>query len=101
MARSEEPSISDIQASRIANDIFALLDYQNILRNFNIFEINTEINSLLPKEYTMEYKIECDKRKYDSRTNLTTIQQSIFSGERVFIDSKFNNCVVRYWIWTK
>ncbi len=99
IARSEEQSITDIQISRLGNDIFAILDYTGVLRDFDITKIRNEINSFLPDAYSMGYKIDCETRKYDSRINLN-VSQPVFSGERIFIDSKFNNCVVRYWIWT-
>ena len=38
ITRAEKSPISGLQASRIANDIFALLDYNGILRKFEIFE---------------------------------------------------------------
>lgn len=97
VSRAEESSISKLQANRISNDIFAILDYDDVLRDFNINKIRNEIDRMLPEGYSMEYKIDCENRVYDSRTGITS--DFIFAGERVFVDKNFNNCIVRHWVW--
>ena len=95
--RAEDIPISKIQASRIGSDIFAVLDYSGVLREFDIDRIRSEIDSMTPLGYNIEYKIDCSSRIYDSRTNLSG--NYVFAGERIFIDKDFNNCIVRHWIW--
>ncbi len=97
IAKAEGSSFGRLQASRMVNDIFAILDYNGVLGEFDLNKIKSEINSMLPEGYRTEYKIACGKRVYDSRTNLT--EAHIFAGERVFVDGDYNPCIVRYWIW--
>ncbi|MFH1592351.1 MAG: hypothetical protein ABIB47_03215 [Candidatus Woesearchaeota archaeon] len=99
LSRSEQSPVSELQASRIANDVFAILDYRGLLGNFDANEITSELNAILPVGYVVEYKIECPNRVYDSRGSSTFSEESAFSGERVFVDTKFNKCIARYWVW--
>ena len=101
LSRSEESPIEDMQASRFANDIFAVLDYRGILRKFDINDIRNELNNLVPDGYRIEYKIECENRVFDSRAGSGIVEEATFGGERIFIDKDYNNCIVRYWIWTR
>ena len=98
-SRAEESSISKLQASRVAHDIFAILDHNDNLRLFEISQIQNEIDAILPDIYSLDYKISCENRVYDSRTKIP--EEFIFSGERVFVDQSLNNCIVRYWLWLK
>ena len=97
VSRAEESTISRLQATKISNDIFAVLDYTNSLKTLDTNQIKNDIISLLPEGYSMEFKIECPERTYDSRTNLD--ENYLFASERVFVNSNNNVCLVRYWIW--
>lgn len=95
--RSEESPIIKMQASRIASDITAVLDYSNKLSEVDTNKIKSEINSMIPEGYQIEFKIKCNNRVFDSREEIG--KNEIFSGQRVFLDTKFNPCIMRYWIW--
>ncbi len=97
LSRSEESPITKLQASRIANDIFAVLDYNGLLSEFDRNKIRNEIELMLPEGYSIDFKINCPNRVFDSRQN--KIDNYIFAGERIFKDNQLNNCIVRYWIW--
>ena len=99
VSRAEEASISKLQASRIAHDIFSTLDYSDKLKTFDVALIQSEIEAFLPEAYGLDYKITCEGRVYDSR--LTIPEEYILSGERIFIDQYLNNCIVRYWLWLR
>ena len=97
LAKAEVSSASKIQANRIATDIFAVLDYSNTLSEFDAEDIRNGIDGMLPNGYSMEFKIECEKRVYDSRNE--TNDNYAFAGERIFMGNGDENCIARYWVW--
>ena len=97
ISRSETSPSSKLQAHRLGQDIFAVLDYTDSLRTFDQITIRSTIDTLLPLGYSLDFTIICNNRVYDSRQDVSS--DFVFSGERVFIDEYFHACMVRYWIW--
>ncbi len=97
ISRSETSPSSKLQAHRLAQDIFAVLDYTDSLRTFDQITLRSTIDTLLPPGYFLDFKITCTNRAYDSRQDINP--DFILSGERVFIDEYYRACIVRYWIW--
>ncbi len=97
LAKAEVSSASKMQANRLATDIFAVLDYSSTLSAFDAEDIRTGIDKMLPEGYLMDFKIECERRTYDSRNE--TRSSYAFAGERIFVRNGDENCIARYWIW--
>ena len=97
VARSQEDSLSLLQETRIADDATAVLDYNKKFDSLNKNTIQSNIDSVLPDNYNMSFRIECPTKIIQSSKILPN--KFISSGERVVVTDNLDYCVMRYWLW--
>ena len=91
-------NINSLQIEKIGADAIAVLDYNNDFNGLNKKTIESKINNIMPNNYDLSFKMECQ--------NITVLSgnppiRAIHSGERIIVTNKLDYCYMRYWIWEK
>ena len=93
----DDNSLSSLQMIRVGSDIMAVLDYKGVLNSLNSGAIKEGKDALLPVNYGMKIKIDCN--------NVDTLEEVkeklVGSGERIFVVNGERYCIGRFWIWLK
>jgi hypothetical protein len=97
--RSQEGNLSLLQQTKLANDIVTVLDYNKKFDSLNKNTIQDSIDSVLPNNYNMSFRMECPTRIIQSSKIFPN--KFISSGERVVVTDNLDYCVMRYWLWAK
>ena len=86
------------QQGRFGDDVVSVLEHGHKFDSLNKNTIINNINSVLPTNYKMGFRIECKNKIIQSFDN----QQDNFisSGERVIVTNNLDYCTIRYWLWS-
>ncbi|MBI2545683.1 hypothetical protein HYV81_00720 [Candidatus Woesearchaeota archaeon] len=102
--QTEDPYLR-LQAFRTAEDIVAVLDYNNILTTFNAQSIQDQLTQLLPPNYDMKLTINgtfSENGGYLETNQSLPTGTFIASGSRIIVSSDGNQFgVVTYYVWLK
>lgn len=96
---TENKSINQIQLKNTGSDIFAVLDYLNVLDTFNKAAIEGNISAILPFNANVSAVV----KKFDASGALldqieinSDIQSDFISGKWIFVDGATNFYTVDY-----
>jgi len=112
LEQSEQDSLSQLQASRMGNDVLAALEKGGDLQSFNETRIDAKIASLLPLGYGMHLRVET--YYYDNGSFFFVSQSefgpdvpsgiTVYGARRDFVSTKnrqvSNYSIARAFIWT-
>ena len=97
--RANDNNISLLQETKIADDITSVLDYNKKFDSLNKNTIISNINSVIPQNYNMSFRIECQNKIIQ---NIGQIPSTfVASSERVIVTDNLDFCIMRYWLWAK
>ena len=95
--RGQEDSLSLLQETKLAGDAISVLDYNKKFDSLSKDTIHDSINSVLPDNYNMSFRMECPTRIIQSSEIFPN--KFISSGEKVVVTDNLDYCVMRYWLW--
>ena len=98
MIKNLDQNINSLQIEKIGADTIATLDYKNDFNSLNKITIKSRIDNILPENYELSFKMECQDIAILSG-NIP--QQTVHSGERIIVTNNFDYCYIKYWIWEK
>lgn len=106
VANLNPDSLSNLQTIRTGADVFAVLDYNNILNSFNQSMVQQNLDILLPSNHDMKLRLNCTSNKSLETTHDTIEHRFIGSGERILViynetADKIDYCNGRFWVWIK
>ena len=97
ISRSNDDTTLLAQQSRFADDVVAVLSYEHKFDSLNKNTITNNINSVLPPNYKMSFRLECKNKIIENFGSLP--DNFISSGEKVIVTSNLDYCAMRYWLW--
>ena len=102
--QTEDPLIR-LQILRTAEDIVAVMDYNNTLTTFNAQAIQTHLDLLLPINYQMKLTINgtfAQNGGYIETNQTLPNDRSIIAGNRIIVAPDASSFgVVKYFIWLR
>ena len=106
VANLNPDSLADLQTIRTGADVFAILDYNNTLNSFNQSNIQKNLDDILPNNYDMKIRLNCNNNKSLETTHNSSENRFVGSGERIFVvynetTDNLDYCNGRFWIWVK
>ena len=90
-------NITDLQLTKIADDITTVLDYNKRFDSLDRNIIRSNIDGVLPDNYNMTFRIECNNKIIQSVDKIP--ETFVAGGERVIVTNNMDFCMMRYWLW--
>ena len=96
LSLSKISKLPEISSLRLANDIVAVLDYENVLDSFDKDYIESKVNSLLPVNLKMSMKINRynqDSKLIDQIQINEDIKEDFLEGKWAFVTFQSSDAV--------